>query len=225
MQTELLYGSAFTICRVTLHKGEQIRADAGAMVSMAGVSIATAATGGFLESLGRTLLGGESFFQNVFTAEREGAELVPAPPLPGDITVLPLDGELIVQSGSFLAGELGVDVTTEWGGAKTFFGGEGLFMLRCMGTGRLILSSYGAIHTVTIPTGEQYTVDSGHLVAFPVGMPFEVGTAGSWQSTILGGEGLVVNLTGPGDIHLQTRSQAALLDWLIPRIPQRSSDG
>ena len=36
-------------------------------------------------------------------------------------------------------------------------------------------------------------------------------------------EGLVVDLTGPGSVHLQTRSPQALLDWLIPRLPKPSS--
>ena len=38
-----------------------------------------------------------------------------------------LSGEsYLVQSGSFLASSEGVQTDTKWGGAKTFFGGEGL---------------------------------------------------------------------------------------------------
>jgi uncharacterized protein (AIM24 family) len=33
---------------------------------------------------------------------------------------------LMVQSGSWLASETGVEVETTWGGGKTFFSGEGL---------------------------------------------------------------------------------------------------
>src|SRR5262245_26140570 len=47
VQTEILYQPAYSVCRVTLRRGEQIRAEAGAMVSMAGVEIETGATGGF----------------------------------------------------------------------------------------------------------------------------------------------------------------------------------
>ena len=40
---------------------------------------------------------------------------------------------MFVQSGSWIAGEASVDVDTKWGGAKTFFPGEGLFLLKCSG--------------------------------------------------------------------------------------------
>lgn len=224
MQTEVLYQPAFALCRISLQRGEQIRAESGAMVSMAGVQVETAATGGILKSLGRSLLGGESFFQNTFTADVDNAELTVAPDLPGDIVVFPLSGqEVIVQSGSYLASETGINVDTKWGGARSFFGGEGLIMLRCSGTGQLVLSSYGAIHRVSIPAGSTYTVDTGHIVAFSGNTNFKVRKVGSWKSTILGGEGLVVDFTGPTELFLQTRSPEAFLGWLIPKLPNRSS--
>ena len=37
---------------------------------------------------------------------------------------------------------------------------------------------------------------------------------------MLSGEGLVCDLTGPGRIHLQTRSRSAVLDRLVPRLPK-----
>jgi uncharacterized protein (TIGR00266 family) len=223
MQTEILYQPAYAVCRLTLGRGEQVRAEAGAMVAMVGVQVETAATGGFLKSLSRSVLGGESFFQNTFTADQDGAQLLVAPDLPGDIAVMTLTGpEMIVQSGSYLASELAISVDTKWGGARTFFGGEGLIMLRCAGTGLLVLSSYGAIHKVAVPAGRSFTVDTGHIVAFDAGMNYQVRKVGSWKSTIFGGEGLVVDVTGPGDLYLQTRSPEAFLGWLIPKLPSRS---
>ena len=129
----------------------------------------------------------------------------------------------LVQSGSFLASSEGVTTDTKWGGAKTFFGGEGLIMLRCAGSGTLILSSYGAIHELELASGESYTVDTGHLVAFSEDIGFNVRAIGGLKSTIFGGEGLVVDLTGPGKVLMQTRSVGAFLDWLIPRLPKPSS--
>jgi len=225
MQTEILYQPSYALCRISLRQGEKIRAESGAMVSMAGVEVETQATGGLLKSLSRSLLGGESFFQNTFTAQIEGAELTVAPDLPGDIAVMPLNGqELVVQSGSYLASELGITLDTKWGGARSFFGGEGLIMLRCSGTGLLVLSSYGAIHRISIPAGATYTVDTGHIVAFSGGSQYRVRKVGSWKSTIFGGEGLVVDFVGPGDLYLQTRSPEAFLGWLIPQLPNRNGN-
>ena len=224
MQTEILYQPAYSLCRVSFAPGESLRAESGAMVSMSGgIRIETKATGGIMKSLGRSFLGGESFFQNTFHADA-GGELTLAPDLPGDIMTFDLAGhEVIVQSGSYVASDTNIQVETKWGGAKTFFGGEGLFMLKCAGTGLLIISSYGAIHRVSIPAGQSYVVDTGHIVAFPANLNFQVRKVGGLKSTIFGGEGLVCEFQGPGDIFLQTRSQQAFLSWLIPQIPNRSN--
>ncbi len=37
------------------------------------------------------------------------------------------------------------------------------------------------------------------------------------------GEGLVVDLTGPGTFTTQSRSQDAFLSWLIPRLPSSNT--
>jgi uncharacterized protein (TIGR00266 family) len=224
MQTEILYQPAYSLCRVSLNSGESMRAESGAMVSMSGgVRIETAATGGIMKSLGRSLLGGESFFQNTFHAD-SGGEVTLAPELPGDILTFDLAGqELIVQAGSYLASHTGITVESKWGGAKSFFGGEGLFMLKCHGTGTLIICSYGAIHKVSVAAGQNYVVDTGHIVAFPAGMTYNVRKVGGLKSTIFGGEGLVCDFQGPGDIYLQTRSPQAFLSWLIPQLPNRSN--
>lgn len=226
IKTELLYQPAYSLARVTMDQGDKLRVEGGAMVSMnQHLQIETQATGGFLKSLKRSVLGGESFFMNTFLATANNAEVTLAPSLPGDITTFQLNNEdIIVQSGSFLGSELDVDVETRWGGAKSFFGGEGLFMLRCSGTGLIIVSSYGAIHKVEIPAGETYTVDSGHIVAFDADLTYNLKKAGSWKSTIFGGEGLVVEFQGPGKVFLQTRSQEAFLSWLIPNLPRTSGD-
>ena len=187
------------------------------------VSIVTQATGGLFKSLSRSLLGGESFFQNTFTATDQPGEILFAPRLPGDVMVIELTSDLIVQSGSYLASSTPVTVDSKWGGSRTFFGGEGLFMLRCSGAGTLIVCSFGAIHKTTLQAGQRYTVDTGHIVAFQSNMQYSVRKVGSWKSTIFGGEGLVVDLTGPGDLYLQTRSPESFLGWLIPNIPQRSN--
>ena len=225
MQTEILYQPAYSLCRVLLSPGETMRAESGAMVSMSGgVRIETAATGGIMKSLGRSLLGGESFFQNTFHAD-QGGEVTLAPELPGDIMTFELGGqELIVQSGSYVASNTGIQVESKWGGAKTFFGGEGLFMLKCGGSGTLIISSYGAIHKVAVPAGQSYVVDTGHIVAFPAGMTYNVRKVGGMKSTIFGGEGLVCDFQGPGELYLQTRSPQAFLSWLIPQLPSRNSN-
>jgi uncharacterized protein (TIGR00266 family) len=222
MDVQILYRPSYSLGVVTLAGGEQVRVEGGSMVSMSsGLTLETAATGGLLKSLGRSLLGGESFFQNVYLAPSIGGEITVAPALPGDLFVLDLQNEsLLVQSGSYVASETGIQLDTRWGGAKTFFASEGLIMLRTQGRGKLLLSSFGAIHEIVLEQGQRYTVDTGHLVAFTESLGFQVRRIGGIKSTLFSGEGLVVDLTGPGRVLMQTRSSDAFLSWLIPKLPK-----
>ena len=54
-------------------------------------------------------------------------------------------------------------------------------------------------------------------------MSYEVKKVGNWKSTMLGGEGLVVKLTGPGRVYIQTRSPENFVDWLVPKLPTQRS--
>jgi uncharacterized protein (TIGR00266 family) len=225
MQIEILYRPAYSLGVIKLDPQEQVRTEGGAMVAMSpGVNIETGATGGLLKSLARSVLAGESFFQNTFQAPAEGGQVMVAPPLPGDMQLLELKGEsLMVQSGSYIASAVDLQVDTKWGGAKTFFASEGLVLLRVAGTGNLLVSSYGAIHETNLAAGESLTVDTGHIVAFSDSVGFKVRKVGGLKSTFLSGEGLVVDLTGPGRVLLQTRSTDAFLAWLLPKVPRSSS--
>lgn len=218
------YRPSFALLTVSLDEGESIRSEAGAMVSYAdGIDIETNANGGLFGSLKRSVLGGESFFQNTFVARTAG-DVSFAPPLPGDIVHQYLDDEtLYVQSGSYLASDTGLELDTSFGGSKTFFGSEGLFLLELAGTGDCYLSSYGAIHEVELAAGERYTVDTGHIVAFDGTANFTVERVGGLKSTLFSGEGLVCTFTGPGTVWLQSRSMDSFLSWLIPKLPSTNS--
>jgi uncharacterized protein (TIGR00266 family) len=225
MQVEIRYRPAFALAIVTLDKKEHIQVEGGAMVGMStNLEMKTEAKGGFMKSLGRKMFGGETFFMNTYTARTQGDSVALAPPLPGDISVIEMKGEtLMVQSGSYLASSEGIQVETKWSGAKSFFGAEGLIMLRVSGHGTLIVSSYGAIHAMTLDPGRSYVVDTGHLVTFDEHMPFKVKKVSGWKSTLFSGEGLVVELSGPGEFTLQSRSQDSFLSWLIPQLPTQTN--
>jgi len=220
MDADIRHRPSFALLELTLAAGETVVAEAGAMVSHSdGVAVETNANGGFLGSLKRSVLGDESFFMNTFTAEQAGT-LTLAPPLPGDIETRELTAEtLYVQSGSYLAAHPDIDVDTEFGGSRSFFGGEGLFLLKLTGTGPAYLTSYGAIESVELGPGEHYTVDTGHIVAFEETASFSVRQVGGLKSTLFSGEGLVCAFEGPGTVWLQSRSQDAFLAWLIPKLP------
>jgi len=130
---------------------------------------------------------------------------------------------LLIQSGSYLASEIGIELDAKIS-MKAFMSAEGISMLEATGTGKVLLSSYGAIFDKTLAAGEKYTVDSTHLVAFDASVQVEPRTVGGFKSTMLSGEGLVVDMTGPGRLWIQTRSPKAFINWIIPQLPKRSSN-
>jgi len=221
---DILYGPSYSLARVRLEAGEEVNAEAGAMVSMsAGIEMQTSVRGGVLSGLKRSLLGGESFFINTFRAAAAG-EVTFAPPLPGDIMHIELTGSaLLVQSTSYLASSPQLTVDTKWAGARGFFAKEGLFLLKVSGRGHLFVSSYGAIHEVPLAAGQDYTLDNGHMVAFDETASYNVRRVGGVKSTLFSGEGLVCTFTGPGRVFLQTRSEDAFLSWLIPHLPKSNN--
>ena len=224
MKHEILYKPSYSLAVLDMERGEEIVAESGAMVSMSpGISIETSTRGGgLLGGLARKFLTNESFFLNTFHADEPG-EITLAPPLPGDVFYTDMRNQtLMVQSGSYMASSKSLSVDTQWGGAKTFFSKEGLFLIRVQGSGDLFLSSYGAIHIKELRHGEKYIVDTGHMVAFDETVNYRVTRVGGLKSTLFSGEGLVCELTGPGKIYLQSRSDDAFLTWLMPRIPKRS---
>jgi len=224
MQVDINSGPAFAFGEITLPAGGAVRVEAGAMAMTRGdIQIATSTQGGFMKGLKRTL-GGESFFVNDFSSGSGGVVGVAAA-LPGDMSLVSLSGSgaLMVQSGSWIASDPSIDVDSKWGGGKTFFSGEGLILLRCSGQGDLLVSAYGAIRSHELAAGEVITLDTGHVVAFDDTVQYSVRKAGSWKSTLLGGEGLVTDFTGPGRVWLQTRSSSDLMAWIVAKLPPQRS--
>ncbi|MBU3968240.1 MAG: TIGR00266 family protein [Euryarchaeota archaeon] len=193
MQHEILYKPAYTLVEVKLEAGERIEAESGAMVYMSpGIEIATKTKG--VVGL--------------------------APPYQGDITHHRLNGEtLYIQNGSYMASSPQLSLDTKWGGAKSFFSREGLFLLKMSGTGDAFISSFGAIHEVKMKE-ETFIIDTGHMVAFTEGLDYSVKRVGGLKSTILSGEGLVAEFRGTGTLYLQTRSMNSFIGWLTPFLPK-----
>ena len=221
MRHEIHNKPDFASLHVWLDNGEQIVTEAGAMMSMSGdLDLQTNMKGGLMGAAKRAL-GGESIFMNTYTAQKDGQRLDVAPSAPGDIFHEPMNGgALMVQSGSYLCSTTGIEVDSKWGGARTFFGGEGLFMLRCSGQGDLWMSSYGAIHLVNVEG--TYVVDTSHIVAFEDGLTFNVKKVGGLKSLFFSGEGLVCEFSGRGRLWIQTRNASSLAGFLHPFRPQKS---
>lgn len=219
---------AFALAVINLAPEQAIAAEAGAMVSMSSnVDLYSEMKGGVFGALKRAV-GGESAFVSTFTARGGPGEVTFAPGAPGDVAGIEMRGQsFAVQSSSYLAGDTSLTVDTKFGGAKSFFGGEGLFVLQVSGTGLLLVSSFGAIHRKVLRPGEQYVVDTGHLVAWEAQMQYQLRKASKsgYFRSFLSGEGMVAEFVGPGEILIQTRNLAAFAGLLKPFFPSQGSGG
>jgi len=215
---------------VSLDQGEKITGESGAMTYMSSnVEPHTRKREkSFLDTLGMTIFGRQSFWVNDYVAVNGPAEvaLVAAPV--GDIEkldVTPNQG-YVIQKSAYIASTEGVELDVQWEGFTKGLFGQGLFMIRVSGTGSLFINTFGAIDRHTLRSGETMIVDNFHLVAFSSTCSYRVTKFGGLKETLLGGEGLVTNIQGPGDVYIQTKNLREFVDWLWtllePRVQSRA---
>ena len=237
MRHQILYQPSFSLAVISLERGEQVMAESGAMVSMSPtIKLEAAMSGGGMLGAVKSAMGGESLFRTTFTAESGPGEVTLAPSALGDVMAVELAGsKMFVQPGSYLAGDPRLAINTQ-GSMRGMLSGEGMFLLTVQGGGLLLLSSFGAIHSKQLGVGEEYIVDTGHIVAFEGSVEYRVEKAtgktqgvggffkGMMQSA-LSGEGFVCRYRGPGRIYIQTRQFPGFARSLIPVLPAARSGG
>ena len=114
-----------------------------------------------------------------------------------------------------------------WQGAKGFFTGEGLVLLKATGTGDVFFNTYGGILEVDVT--DDYYVDTGYIVAFEETLQYKVTVlpglkiGGKLKSFFFGGEGLVCKFSGQGKVWVQTRCLNPFLTWVYPFRPAKSN--
>lgn len=200
---------------VGLGPGESFLIESGAMSRMSrDMDVKARMMGGLLSALGRKLFGGESLFVGEYSAP-QGGWLSLSPRLPGSVSHRALNGDrLLLTAGSFLGCSPGIGLKTRFGGLRYLFSGEGAFFLEASGQGDLFLSTYGAI--VEKEVDGEFSVDTGHLVAWDPSLEYAIAGMGGLKQTLFSGEGLVLKFRGRGRIVLQTRTLPATAGWLSP---------
>lgn len=223
MNYEILYPGAFPLLKVQLNQGETLKAESDAMVSMATtIDVEGKLEGGLFGGISR-MLAGEKFFFQTLHARRGSGEVLLAPAIPGDIVDVDLDGsyELVVQKDGFLAGTMGLEVSSKLQNLmQGLFSGEGFFTLKIGGKGTVFLNSYGGIHAINLEAGEERIIDNSHLVAWPDYMDYKIEKASSgWISSFTSGEMLVCRFRGPGVVLIQTRNPQGFGGWIKQFLP------
>jgi uncharacterized protein (TIGR00266 family) len=219
----------YAIVSVRLQSGQRIHAEPSAMVSMTpNLTLKAGLKSGLRKSLGR-VFAGESLVTSTFSADNGPGEVTLAPGVPGDIRHHSLDrGTLFLQRGAFLAHSDGIDISGKWQGAKGFFSGEGLVLVKAEGTGDLFFNSYGTIMEFDVRSS--LLIDTGFVVAFEETLHYSVQVlrgarpSKTIKNFFFGGEGLVCRFSGQGRVWVQTRHISPLLQWVFPfrRVQKKS---
>ncbi|MFQ5497161.1 MAG: TIGR00266 family protein [Nitrosopumilus sp.] len=208
----------------TLNKGEKITAEAAAMVFIKGniITKTRMRKGGFLKSLKAAALGGESFFVNEFIAEENNCILGLTGNMLGDIEAIDVNEEFIVQSGAFVGSTTDLTLDTKWQGFTKGIFGSNLFMLKTIGSGKMFVNAWGGIVEKKLESGEKMILDNYQLVALSSTAEYRVTTHGSFKTTLFGGEALVIEITGPGTVYIQTKNLMEFVRALVPFLPRRN---
>jgi uncharacterized protein (TIGR00266 family) len=217
---EIKYSPSYALLEVQLPENEHIIAEAGSMTYMSSnIEVETRTRmkeTGIWGAIKVSMLGGETLFITDYTAKGgPGKAGFVSAPL-GDITNLEVNSNkgYIIQSSAYIASTENVKLDTEWQGFTKGLFGQNLFMLKTLGEGDIFINTFGAIDKHVLDVGESLIVDNYHLAALSDTCTYEVRMFGGLKSTILGGEGFVTHVTGPGEVYVQTKNVKEFVDWL-----------
>jgi uncharacterized protein (TIGR00266 family) len=193
---------------IPLRGGQEVQAEPGALLYMAGdVEMQSAMKGGLWGGL-RRMVAGESLFMTRFKSRVNGQVAFSAP-YPGKIKELAFAGGpgWLCQRDSFLCAtaeiDVGVAFTKRFGAG--LFGGEGFILERLTGRGTAFIHGGGNFIEFDLVPGQMLRVDTGCIVAFEESVQYDIQFVGGFKNALFGGEGLfLATLTGPGKTILQT---------------------
>lgn len=218
-----IQGEPMPVVICHLEAGESMITERGSMVWMSANMRMETKAGGLGKALGR-MFGGESLFQNTYTAEGGPGMIAFASSFPGAIRAVEITPNMpvIAQKSAFLAATPGVELSIHFQkkvGAG-FFGGEGFIMQKLSGRGMAFVEIDGELVEYELGPGEQLVVDTGNVAGFTAGVQMDIQAVSGVKNALLGGEGLFNTiLTGPGKVWLQTMPICSVAMSIRPYIP------
>ncbi len=220
MKYEIECGPSYSVLETHLEPREQIVAEAGAMVWMSdNLKVTTSTRGGAFAGLKRTVLTGESFFQNTFEAVGGPGLIGLAPGQPGDIVAYEMnDDTILLEKSAYLASTPDVHINADFQGLRGLFS-EGLFVLRVSGAGLLFFNAYGEIHEVEVEGS--YMLDNGHAVAWQPSLEYQLTRARRIRSFLFADQ-ILMTFRGHGRLWVQSRNPRSLANWVYRFRSQKS---
>jgi uncharacterized protein (TIGR00266 family) len=224
-----IIGDVMQALQIQLRQGEEIYAEAGAMLYMGpGIDLQAKMQGGLMKGLMRKFLAGETLFMSVFRCDAPTGHLALANPIAGKIFPIELNGTTILaERNAYLAAignvDLSVAFTRKFGAG--LFGGEGFLLQKISGQGLVFLHAGGNMVEFDLTPGEQLRVDTGCIVSMADSVQYDIQFVGGFRNALFGGEGLFyATLTGPGHVVLQTLPFSRLANRIAAAVGSHSEE-
>src|SRR3981081_4152673 len=108
-----IVGDVMQALQMQLHQGEEVYAEAGAMLYMgAGIELQARMQGGLMKGLMRKFLAGESMFMSIFRCNTASGHMAPANPIAGKIFPIQLKGNTVLaERNAYLCAIGNVDLS------------------------------------------------------------------------------------------------------------------
>ncbi len=225
-------GEVDPFVHVSLHKGEKIYCESGAMVMMdATLDLKGKMTGGLGAAVMRRFTNGESLFQQHIEAARGDGDCLLSPALPGAVEVVEVGAQqYLLNDGAFVAATVGVDmrVRTQSIGNALFAQSGGFFLMETSGSGQVVVSGLGTLFHLNVEPGKDVIIDNAHVVCWDRNLHYEISVTTASSGTGLGGmlgnlvnsatsgEGVVLRFKGAGKVVLCSRNRASLAALFKP---------
>ena len=192
--------------KIFLKEGESFNVEPSAMLACKNVEMKTDLNGSISAVAKRYLFGGETIFQNTYTAKKGEGWIALEETIPGQISAYELKpGEsLSIAKSAYVASDQNVKISTNYAGVASWWKGLSIVKLTAVTTdgknGRVFFNSEeGIIKAIEVKGNEGPTiVDNNHLVAYTSGLQVSIRKIGGLKSLLFSGEGTVNEVIGNG---------------------------
>ncbi|MCL5976236.1 MAG: TIGR00266 family protein [Candidatus Parvarchaeota archaeon] len=217
-----IIGNEVQYLQAEIKSGESILCEAGHITFKSSDATVEATTGGLKGAFSHFLAGSDVFLLKLDGPGTAGFSGF----LPGKILEISLNETgILAEYNSFLCMDSSVTYSSKFAGLfKGLIGGEGIFLEKFSGNGKIFLHGHGQVIEINLGEGENIEAEAGHVLAFEANMQYSINRIGGMKTMVLGGlegEGLFfAKITGPGKVWLHSISleQLALkIGRYIPR--------
>lgn len=222
-------GDNMPVVTCKLEEGESVYTQTGGMAWMSEtIKMDTKIKGGLGKGILRKLTG-ESFFVDSYRCMNGTGEITFSTYLPGSIIEIELkeEEEIICQKTAFICAESTIDFSLHFQKkiSSGFFGGEGFMMQKIRGPGKVFLEIDGSCIKKTLADGEKLIVEPGYVAAYVPSVEMGITTTKGLKNIVFGGESFfMANLTGPGDVYLQTNPITKFITKLVEYMPREKKE-